>query len=928
MAARQKINLFLGLLLGTQLVSPICAAPLKTAPAVSFAGGVLSIKTNRYEVQWQSGSMISARSLLPKAAALTIVGTPMNVEQMPNGLGSFHEQEAAGRAQHHPWGAISAPFSAQHPPTVETKVRFEKLPDGARLTYTGLKGDAGATLVQELTVEERTGDLVIAQHGISPHPGVFGVGFSLLNLRPDIEWAVPYFGGQRWKSDAHKGNVTSIAWPLFWNAGLIIGQMPQAGAFAVWAEDAAMRPKYLRHFNGDGVQALEFEACNEWPYHDKREIRAFNWRFNTFGGTKETAWMEAAQRYKEWMVKAHKMVPRARRSPRWVDEIALIWPSYVDETTMKKMSEIIEPKRVLMMDWGWLKDFNRRIPEYKPQDENLASKIALAHRYGFRTGIYTSMALVDKETHPNLMQQYGLEPYFNGLQVDKPANNADWLVYVHPGSPKWRQFYSEKMRDVKKQYGIDLLYQDVTGSGVGSAGLIDGKSFSAGVVAVESEIRTKVPEAALAGEFWTEVNAAHEDFGLTTFLAWGDEAHKTWISKADQPHPLLSYLFSDYCIYWPHQVSVRDTKRFHQDQNINEVIGAIPTWDASPDDRVSEARVVLERAKLWAAGFRPAFPRQWKQGAVSYLRDSKGRLVRYIRRGGSSYCYEETSRGDRLRYARITGQNRTDIGSPVMIDGWVAYDKQSPIGLNPNNWYCLFPGAPPATGFTITELPTDAYINGTRRSDQYVLLELGGQGNGTISWRTQQPLVSVLTGANRHDLKAHKATVNLPAPVLFAFKPPEAITEGALLPLGKWPHRMVSNGQAVGQAAVHSEVPRELELNGQKRNGYQVIPPLGGVGSEHSIDGFVRLPNDPKIALKTSLGRYGGSGDGVNFVVRVNGQEIWRRFSESKAGWEDVAIPLGAFAGQDVVLSLAVDCGPSGFNTSNDEALWGEAKVD
>ncbi len=499
--------------------STAIAAPVgrirAASPVVTFAGGVLSVKTRRYEVRWHRGSMIGARSLLPKATELTIAGAPMNVEQMPNGLGSFHEQQDAGRAQHHPWGSIAAPFSAQHPPTEASQVRFEKMPRGARLTYSGLKGDAQATLVQELVVEERSGDLVISQHGKSPHPGVFGVGFSLLNLRPDIEWAVPYFGGQRWKADAHKGSVMSIAWPLFWNAGLIIGQMPQAGAFAVWAEDARMRPKYLRHFNGEGVQALEFEACNDWPYHDKKEIRSFNWRFNTFGGTRDNAWMQPARRYKEWMVQAHRMVPRAQRSSRWIDDIALVWPTPIDEAAMKKMAEIMNPKKVLMMDFGWLKDFNRRIPEYQPQDEQAAAKVALAHRYGFRTGIYTSLALVDQETHPTLMKQYGLEPYFNGLQADKPTTVPDWLVYVHAGSPQWREFYSNKMRDVKRQYGIDYFYQDVTGSGVGSAGLIDGKTFSAAVVAAESSIRAKEPDASIGGDFWTEVYSPSEAIGMT-----------------------------------------------------------------------------------------------------------------------------------------------------------------------------------------------------------------------------------------------------------------------------------------------------------------------------------------------------------------------------------------------------------------------------
>ena len=49
---------------------------------------------------------------------------------------------------------------------------------------------------------------------------------------------------------------------------------------------------------------------------------------------------------------------------------------------------------------------------------------------------------------------------------------------------------------------------------------------------------------------------------------------------------------------------------------------------------------------------------------------------------------------------------------------------------------------------------------------------------------------------------------------------------------------------------------------------------------------------------------------------------VWRRFRPTKRGWEDVAVPLAPFAGRDVVLSLALDCGPGGFNTSCDEVVW------
>ena len=87
-------------------------------------------------------------------------------------------------------------------------------------------------------------------------------------------------------------------------------------------------------------------------------------------------------------------------------------------------------------------------------------------------------------------------------------------------------------------------------------------------------------------------------------------------------------------------------------------------------------------------------------------------------------------------------------------------------------------------------------------------------------------------------------------------------------------------------------------------------------------------PGDPKVAVRFSHGLFGGPGDGMNFVLRVNGQEVWRQFRKSEeGGWRDVTVPLKAYAGQSVVLSFAVDCGPSGFNTSCDDAAWGDVRV-
>lgn len=68
-------------------------------------------------------------------------------------------------------------------------------------------------------------------------------------------------------------------------------------------------------------------------------------------------------------------------------------------------------------------------------------------------------------------------------------------------------------------------------------------------------------------------------------------------------------------------------------------------------------------------------------------------------------------------------------------------------------------------------------------------------------------------------------------------------------------------------------------------------------------------------------------GDGVHFVVRVNGCEVWRHFRATGPGWEELAVPLGEYAGRTVVLTLGLDAGPAGFNLSCDNTWWGDVTL-
>jgi hypothetical protein len=899
------------------------ANPAAAEISVRFADGVAVITTDRYEVAWQDGSMVGLRTFLPREQQVTVDMRPMQAGELPTGLAVVGERKPELLKTYAVIASfpLSATYPAYHPPAPgQTDVACERIEGGVRLTYRGLAGEAQGVLVQELAVEAETGDLVIRQHASGPRSGVTGIAFGLLNLRRDMTLAAPYFGGQRWDADYSPSAVNSWCWPYMWSAGLVIGELDAGGSFAVWAEDPDLRPKFFRRRNSPTAIGLGFESCAEAPF-DAPSLTAPAWRFNTFAGT----WIEPAQRYKSWRAAAFRTTPRAQRSSRWVDDIALIVPHAPSEDSLRQLAEVIDPKHLLFMDWGWLEGFNRRIPEYVPQREDFADKVALAHRYGAKVGVYTSLALVDQETYPTMMKDYGLEYFFRGPAEEQPAGvRKGWLQYVHPGSVRWREFYSGKMAQLVSRYGIDYLYQDVTGCGAGSSGLVEGLTFSKATVVCEEAIRAAAPHAALGGEFWTDVNACQEDFAIHTFQAWFGAAHAEFITRPRQPHPLLSYLFSDYCVSWPHQISIRDTVKFHRDQNINEVTGAIPIWSTAADDRQGEARAVLERARLLAEGFRPHFPDRWEPDAVAYLRHPDGRIVKYLRPQDSTFCYEASPEADRLRYARLTGLSRLSLSEAVTIDGWIAYGESGPIGLNPAAWYCAFSGPPPKLPVTITQLPPGASLAGVRMTDDYVLAEVDGEGSGEIAWQLAAEELTLAEPAGG-DAGQSRCRLTLPAALLFAAGEPLAIVPNERLNLDQWQHHIVADGRIIrsGKLIRHGNYRR----NDTTVVGTMVHPPTGGKDSEISIDRLIRLPDDPSVALRITLGRMGGSGDGVHFVVRVNGREIWRQFSPAKPDWSDVTIPLGGHAGRTVVLSLALDCGPSGFNTSCDEAVWAEPRI-
>lgn len=915
----------------------------------TFHEGRLWIQTDRFVVIWENGCMVGLKSRLGDGA-LTLTDSEMASDLLPNGPGSFALDLESAHNQHrahwsHRFDRGRATFPAHAPATAESQVSYERIPGGVRLTYTNLANDPTAVLVQSLTVEDDTGDLVIRQQARSEEPGLFGIGFSILNIRPDIHFAIPYFSGVVVGGEYTNG-FTGWAWPGAWSAGIVVGEVPGGGTFFVFADDPELSPKYLKVYSRPNGQALGFEACVEAPYDTRREVEVCTWRFNTFGGN----WMEPAARYKQWLADAYGCRPARERPPEWFHDVALFCTNV--SADFNRLAELIDPRHVIIGHYGWAAGFNRNAPFYQTRDEEaMARRIRNLREMGYHYAVYVAHKLVDLNPLPevrerywgsdNLLAEYGVRSYRDVLAGRSPQLNENWedsdierveraatregrfLDSVHPGSDAWIEFYANLMVDFHLRYGMNVFYQDVSGSHYGSAGLIDGRSVHQGTVAAEARIREKLPDTATIGEHWNEVNVAMgAQLASGNYAAWFSEGHHAMLGGR-RAHPLKAYVLGDYTGLVMYKTEQRDTRTFHRDQNFLEITGSIPTWRTTvpTGEPQGEARLTLLRADLFVRGFRPWYPADWHANAVAYMRAPDGHLAEYLRLDGSTFCYLNDGDDRALYYARVTRRTELPMPEPVFIDNWIAYDADGPIGLSPERWYSVFPGNPQDMAVTITGLPEGVWIEGVRSADGYVLVALGGEGGGQLHYHASEPVSGFGTGDG-------SISVTAPDSVLFAIGEAPAVKPGEMLPLGDWELVEVVNGLVTGEQQWFDR-PKQWNLgSGERYFGYGVMPPAGGPGAEVSIDGYLRVPQHEDAALVFQMGRLGGDGDGVHFVVRVNGREIWREFSSpNRRGWTPAIVPLGDYAGQDVLLSLAVDCGPSRFSTSNDQSIWGDVRI-
>jgi len=109
------------------------------------------------------------------------------------------------------------------------------------------------------------------------------------------------------------------------------------------------------------------------------------------------------------------------------------------------------------------------------------------------------------------------------------------------------------------------------------------------------------------------------------------------------------------------------------------------------------------------------------------------------------------------------------------------------------------------------------------------------------------------------------------------------------------------------------------EVNDELTQGIFAHPPTDG---KCYISFVVTLPLSPSVNFKGTVGLKSGSSasDGVKFSVTVDGKQLWSQNVSAGSSLKNFSIPMSAYAGKTVLLTLITD---SGDNSAFDYAFWG-----
>jgi hypothetical protein len=171
-----------------------------------------------------------------------------------------------------PWGEQPAGSSWPNQHFADSKSRLEVKAEAAKATlvYTGLTDGTrrfdDETLALDVEIDGPTGDLLVTPVATAPRGGVYGSGFAVASLAPDVTVEAPIFEGLR--LDRHMlPMLWTNAWGSFWDYSFLALNGAKAGAVGLWCQDPETRTHKTLFYLVDGQRlSLAVQSMNVPPF--------------------------------------------------------------------------------------------------------------------------------------------------------------------------------------------------------------------------------------------------------------------------------------------------------------------------------------------------------------------------------------------------------------------------------------------------------------------------------------------------------------------------------------------------------------------------------------------------------------------------------------------------------------------------------------
>jgi hypothetical protein len=780
------------------------------------------------------------------------------------------------------------------------RVHIKRLPHGVEYTVRGLEcpGEAEARIYYEeamlgmrMEYDDKTGDLVLTPLGGAGRPaqfgvhdeGVWGVSFTVGPFARDVQ-LIPPLGMPR-SVDGAGG-----WWPIDWPVCLMLFQASGGECLSIWANDR--RLEYGKRFWGhDGM--MDFHTVSGDAPWRTGSLEAPIWRLNVF-----ESWEPAALRYREMMEKTLDLIPTEECEPEWVRKIRLVSHQVFGVGNYGKYYIDRGVPKEAIMEWdtqAWLNGYGTEImsakrPEWIPNYPfdnpthyegypGYAGSVKARQDFGVPCFPYTCMFTTLAEPFRKS------STVLRGPDMDFSGGGRMWWV-----------LYANMMEDLVNRYGVRGLYDDCSwiGPRYDPRGKVDGLTVWQAHALGRRYLRDRLLPVPFMGERQHELTIISDRLALM------------WVGG--EVHPINHYIFGPYSLRWNQAEEIQqgnwvarglaNTFEVHNSLDASESLSCImmnSTGRLLGNAERQEMALIRKRLFFWGQEMlTPYFPKKYEPGVIVYLRGKDGTEYRTRNAGGMGLT-RVVAGEERIVWWRTRGVSSFDCPGAA-IEGWVAYNDDEIIGMNPGVRYVALEDIerPPVT---ISKMPAGVTVSASRVEDGYWTASVAG-GDGPVEMTVSsggKTLRFVGAEVLGKPGAGGEYRVRVRANGMFAAcwgrEPQKVVTLPARLDVPS------SRLEFMGQAGVpvYSQNPPVVA------GGAQTVLTWDAWLPQHvrQADYLVALPRSP-AAMQFKV-----SGAAGTVRLRVNG-DVGAEVRHGGGGSTPLEVSLAAFAGQTVLITLDI----------------------